>query len=1344
MTTRTILLLIFLLYLSGQAVSAANDEWTSIPPQHIGASATSGLYVYVKKGTAEQDTFRVLDTFNRSYIGDNWAFESQYWTIEDYELVTTEAAWRAWKYLAIFKPVATDKNRRIYRVGHTWGDSATYVGIKEGAMAVMATKASTTANAYWLWHRSNYRQIWLWEIINGIYDSADGEERKIEQVTAKALGPVAGDKIYTTISEEPNENVFRYYVNGRYDGTVRDPEKRFSTGKPWYVGLFMRGEDVANDVDDFEVYFVGPSYDTSPPAQVTDLFANEAEDNSLTLHWTASGDNGFEGTPAAIDFRYSLSPITLENFNDALQPETLPDLLSGRSTVSLRIDYLIADTTYYFAIKYTDQWDNESQLSTPFAVKTAALIQPVEILTLSPLMPTGTVHQKLPQPVEFRIMDSNASPVMNARVRIISSQTEPAVKSILLQEAESAHFSFPFFKLTDGSAGHAQHLGVHDSEISANELRYHFQTNTNEAQNIWLRFKQKNAVDESIALLVNGQSLPAWALKKSANLTGDWHWSRIGTVTDLVSESGDTLYPVSVFLQNISTNILLDQIQLLPENEAPVDGIAHMPEEELSDQTGFVSFQPVLPTQAGFHEFIVQTYDSNIQSSVTIEALADTPDSLVLLSGSDQAAYPGDTLAAPFAIRVQDQFENPVSGISVHFNSVNPEAHFLPFASVQTDSAGIAAAKFQLGQTSGIYHITFSIEELPGFILESTAIALRRVPALMRLISGNEQSTPVTQTTPAPLLVQIVDSSGIGVQGIPVLWQIPDSSATLFGRSTFIDTTDMEGFVAAIPRMGSHAGPVNIEVKPHFEYADKFAGVFFQLHATTLAPFTGHRLGDSLLVGSFGKLIAQPLRVQLNDSLGNPVQQAGCEVLFEVTSRNAKFMNNSSSIAVQSDSSGIALAYIQAQKNYFEPAFIQLQIGSHASVEWCLRTAAPSKLMLQHGNNQSAPVNTALDIPPEIIVYDSLGIPAPEVEVLFQITQGGGYFADSSTAKLEKTDSLGSAQCLWVLGDSVGVDTQKLSVSASFENAALKNSPLVFTASARAKQQTVNQPPQVQTPDTLYFVENEQRFYVITAHDPENDTFAFIATGFPKNVITLQGDSLKIYWKPDFTQAGNYSATVRAQDSFKNVSEKTITLHVENTNQPPHINAFWPQSSSVSMPGPGAYTFSIKAEDEDHDKLSFAWYSLSDIDTLFLANTDSLQFFAGEKTPRQIKGVVTDGADSASVVWNIEHNATGMTSDATPTVFYLSRSMPNPFDRAIFPEAKFSIAIPHPARMQLLVCNVLGQRVATIVDKILASGFYSFAWNGKDQFGSQVPQGVYFVILVGDGVKHVQKIAVIN
>jgi hypothetical protein len=70
-----------------------------------------------------------------------------------------------------------------------------------------------------------------------------------------------------------------------------------------------------------------------------------------------------------------------------------------------------------------------------------------------------------------------------------------------------------------------------------------------------------------------------------------------------------------------------------------------------------------------------------------------------------------------------------------------------------------------------------------------------------------------------------------------------------------------------------------------------------------------------------------------------------------------------------------------------------------------------------------------------------------------------------------------------------------------------------------------------------------------------------------------------------------------------------------------------------------------------------------------------------------------------------------------PHSFSLSQNYPNPFNASTTIE--FSISERGPALLE--VYNLLGQRVATLLDGELEPGRYSYQWNGAD-----APSGVYF------------------
>ncbi len=106
--------------------------------------------------------------------------------------------------------------------------------------------------------------------------------------------------------------------------------------------------------------------------QVADakLQAAAASANSVTLHWTAPGDDNTTGTASQYDVRYSTSPITEANWTSALQASGEPAPQVGGTPESFTVNGLLPATTYYFAIKAADEVPNWSAISNVVIIAT--------------------------------------------------------------------------------------------------------------------------------------------------------------------------------------------------------------------------------------------------------------------------------------------------------------------------------------------------------------------------------------------------------------------------------------------------------------------------------------------------------------------------------------------------------------------------------------------------------------------------------------------------------------------------------------------------------------------------------------------------------------------------------------------------------------------------------------------------------------------------------------------------------------------------------------------------------------------------------------------------------------
>jgi hypothetical protein len=96
---------------------------------------------------------------------------------------------------------------------------------------------------------------------------------------------------------------------------------------------------------------------------------------------------------------------------------------------------------------------------------------------------------------------------------------------------------------------------------------------------------------------------------------------------------------------------------------------------------------------------------------------------------------------------------------------------------------------------------------------------------------------------------------------------------------------------------------------------------------------------------------------------------------------------------------------------------------------------------------------------------------------------------------------------------------------------------------------------------------------------------------------------------------------------------------------------------------------------------------------------------------------------------------------AVPREINLQQNYPNPFSRGQATQIAFSV--PQAGDVELKVYDILGRRVATLVNERLAVGNYSADWSGQDEAGRDVSSGVYFYTLrVGDRTETKQMVFV--
>jgi hypothetical protein len=88
-----------------------------------------------------------------------------------------------------------------------------------------------------------------------------------------------------------------------------------------------------------------------------------------------------------------------------------------------------------------------------------------------------------------------------------------------------------------------------------------------------------------------------------------------------------------------------------------------------------------------------------------------------------------------------------------------------------------------------------------------------------------------------------------------------------------------------------------------------------------------------------------------------------------------------------------------------------------------------------------------------------------------------------------------------------------------------------------------------------------------------------------------------------------------------------------------------------------------------------------------------------------------------------------------PSKFHLSQNYPNPFN----PTTTIGFDLPKSADVRLIVYDILGRKVATLLNKKITPGRYEVEWNAEEY-----PGGIYFYRLAASGHGSVKKMLLVK
>jgi hypothetical protein len=190
---------------------------------------------------------------------------------------------------------------------------------------------------------------------------------------------------------------------------------------------------------------------------------------------------------------------------------------------------------------------------------------------------------------------------------------------------------------------------------------------------------------------------------------------------------------------------------------------------------------------------------------------------LQYVSGNGQTGTVGLILDEHLAVRLMDQFGNPVAGETVAFEPSAASATVGATAEPETDvtgTDGIASTQFRLGTSTGSYRLSAIWPGLetggisgPEQRIEFDAAAGAAPPATLVITSGNNQTAAINTLLPLPLSVRVADAFDNPVPDASVTFVIGSGGGQLSGSQA---TTNASGIASSTWTLGPTAGAQSV------------------------------------------------------------------------------------------------------------------------------------------------------------------------------------------------------------------------------------------------------------------------------------------------------------------------------------------------------------------------------------------------------------------------------------------------------------------------------------------------------------------------------------------------------
>jgi hypothetical protein len=114
--------------------------------------------------------------------------------------------------------------------------------------------------------------------------------------------------------------------------------------------------------------------------------------------------------------------------------------------------------------------------------------------------------------------------------------------------------------------------------------------------------------------------------------------------------------------------------------------------------------------------------------------------------------------------------------------------------------------------------------------------------------------------------------------------------------------------------------------------------------------------------------------------------------------------------------------------------------------------------------------------------------------------------------------------------------------------------------------------------------------------------------------------------------------------------------------------------------------------------------------------------------------------DKANHSWN--YSLTAKLISTKPDKYDLTQNYPNPFNAIT--KIDYSLINDNEQETKLIILDLLGRQIRTLVNEKQAAGNYNVFWDGRDEGGNEVASGIYFSKLTSGSFLKIKKMSLLK